>query len=236
MQCGKMQNVFIGYNLTLLRQKALKLDEIRIKFMGTFLWKKNQFKLLRSMKWFIYGIKTTTTTTNHVPVPNVFTFQPYQSMWKKKAKCFHTKIHLYLFSFHMFPKQVKETSPHMLSHNIYKNPSLVLFFAFFFLRFVTRWGKLTNLYNLASLKKQDFNACLWKRKVLFHGKFRQLQNTKISQHLHFHFFPLITIWRSTVFHNHRVIKQLEVNPVTILVQHTNMFIDKAVILLNNLST
>lgn len=30
-----------------LRQKALKLDEIRIKFIRLFLWKENQFKLLK---------------------------------------------------------------------------------------------------------------------------------------------------------------------------------------------
>lgn len=33
-----------------LRQNVLKLHAIRIKFMGGVLWKKKQFKLLRSME------------------------------------------------------------------------------------------------------------------------------------------------------------------------------------------
>lgn len=73
-------------------------------------------------------------------------------------------------------------------------------------------------------------------KCFFMARLYVCKRLKISEPLYFQFFPLIIIWRSTIFHNHRAIKQLEENPATILFQHTNMFIDKAVIPLNNLST
>lgn len=96
-------------------------------------------------------------------------------------------------------------------------------------------GKTNKLYNQASLKKQDFNSCLQICKVLFHGKVRCLQKTKISQPLYFQSFFPDNYLKKHCF-SQRVIKQLEVNPATILFQHTNVFIDKAVIPLNNLST
>lgn len=58
------------------------------------------------------------------------TEQAYQGMWKQKAKCFYTKMYLF-FSLYTLLKQAKERSPHMLPHNIYKNPSLILLFALF---------------------------------------------------------------------------------------------------------
>lgn len=159
--------------------------------------------------------------------------------WHNVFTLKHTCI--YLFSLRIFPKWVEKTSLCMFTPDIYKNPSPAFTLCFSSLRLIcSQMGRPHKVHNPASLKEPGFNACSWNEKGFFMGGLGGCKGLRrfnlCSVNFFFFFFLLITIWSSPVFHKHRVIKQLEVNPNTIPFQYTNMFIDKAVIPLNNLST